>query len=153
MARYAAILLLLGVGVAVPAAAQDSKLIGYTTTTRTGAAGILVFNEDCDNQFPGVGAHICSSADLIRGNLPTRPADPSPTVTNWITPSTVGTVISGTDVVTQIDQSGETGTPANFTCDGWASAASTVTGLTANDKGTIALKACNFGRNIACCKP
>jgi hypothetical protein len=153
MARHAAILsFILGVCAAVPAAAQDSELIGYTAITRTGIGGILVFNEDCDNAFPGVGAHICTSGDFIRGNLPTRPADPGANATNWIAPHIVGTVISGA-VITLIDESGKTGTPANFTCDGWASAAATVTGLTANDKGAIILAACNGSRNIACCVP
>jgi len=153
MGRLAAMLLIgLGICAAVPAAAQDSALVGYTGATRTGSAGILVFNEDCDNSFPGVGAHICTSADFIRGNLPTRPADPAPNATNWIAPSPVGTVFAGT-VITVVDQSGKTGTAANLTCDGWASAAATVTGLTANDKGTIVLAACNGSRNIACCAP
>ena len=145
-------LVMLVICAAAPAAAQDSELIGYTSVARNGAAGVLVFNEDCDNAFPGVGAHICTSGDFIRGNLPTRPADPGPKATNWIAPSIVGTVISGT-VITLIDQSGKTGTPANLTCDGWASAAATVTGLTANDKGNIAPAACNGARNIACCAP
>lgn len=143
---------ILGVCVAIPAAAQDSKLIGYTTIARNGAAGILVFNEDCDNAFPGVGAHVCTSGDFIRGNLPTRPADPNPNATNWIAPSTVGSVISGA-VITLIDQSGKTATPPNLTCDGWTSAAATVTGLSANDTGAIVLAACSAARNIACCKP
>jgi hypothetical protein len=137
---------------ALPAAAQDAELIGYTAIARNGAAGILVFNEDCDNRFPGVGAHVCTSGDFIRGNLPTRPADPAANATNWIAPSVVGTVVAGT-VLTVIDQSGKTGTPANLTYDGWASAAATVTGLTANANGTIVLAACNGARNIACCAP
>jgi len=153
MTRHAATLLfLLGIGAAAPAAAQDSGLIGYTAVTRNGAGGILVFNEDCDNACPGVGAHICSSADFIRGNLPTRPADPGANATNWVAPSIVGTVVAGT-VVTVVDQSGKTGTPANLTCDGWSSAAATVLGLTANDKGAFVLAACNGARNIACCAP
>src|SRR5262245_18450800 len=153
MARVALVLLtVLGVCIPFAVSAQDSELVGYTAITRNGAGGILVFNEDCDNAFPGVGAHICTSGDLIRGNLPTRPADPGANATNWIVPSPTGTVVAGT-VITLIDQSGKTGTPANFTCDGWASAASTVTGLTANDKGTIVLAACNAARNIACCVP
>src|SRR6185312_6494422 len=54
MTKHAATLLfLLGIGAAPPAAAQDSGLIGYTAVTRNGAGGILVFNEDCDNAFPG----------------------------------------------------------------------------------------------------
>jgi hypothetical protein len=109
MARHAAILLfLLGVCAAAPAVAQDSELIGYTAIARNGAAGILVFNEDCDNAFPGRGAHVCSSGDFIRVNLPTRPADPNANAPNWITPSIVGTVVSG--VVTVVDQSGKSGT-------------------------------------------
>ena len=153
MAKRTAILaFILGVGAALPAAAQDSELRGYTAVTRTGAGGVLVFNEDCDNAFPGIGAHLCTSGDLIRGNLPTRPIDPNPNATNWIAPSVVGTVISGS-VITLIDASGKTGTPANLTCDGWASAAATVTGLTENDKGTIVLAACNGSRNISCCVP
>jgi hypothetical protein len=145
-------LLVLGVCAAVPAVAQDSELVGYTAVTRAGSAGILVFNEDCDNAFPGVGAHVCTSGDLIRGNLPTRPADPGANATNWVVPSPVGTVVSGTAIIL-IDQSGKTGTPANLTCDGWSSAAATVMGLTANDKGTFVLAACNGSRNIACCAP
>ena len=153
MARPAAILLfMLGVCAAVPAAAQDSQLVGYTATVRNGAGGILVFNEDCDNAFPGVGAHVCTSADFVRGNLPTRPSDPDPKATNWIAPSIVGTVISSVGI-TVIDRSGKTGTAANFTCDGWASASATVTGLTANDRGMFVLAACSGARNIACCAP
>ena len=45
MARHAAILsFILGVCAAVPAAAQDSELVGYTAITRNCAAGVLVFN-------------------------------------------------------------------------------------------------------------
>jgi len=85
MPRLAAILLImLGVctTLPLPAIAQDSELIGYTAITRAGSAGILVFNEDCDNAFPGVRAHICTSGDFIRGNLPARPADPGANATN-----------------------------------------------------------------------
>jgi hypothetical protein len=74
----AALVLVLGVGSAVPAVGQDFDVIGYTAVVRNGAQGILVFNEDCDNAFPGVGARVCSSGDFIRGNLPDRPADPAP---------------------------------------------------------------------------
>jgi hypothetical protein len=153
MARTAAILLLmLGVCAAVPAAAQDSELVGYTATLRNGAGGILVFNELCDDAFPGVGSHVCTSADFVRGNLPTRPSDPGSQFTNWVAPSVVGTVFSSAGI-TVIDRSGKTGSPANLTCDGWASASATVTGLTANDRGMFVLAACSGARNIACCVP
>ena len=149
--RMAILAFILGLAATVPADAQDG-LVGYTAVVRTGSAGILVFNEDCDNAFPGVGAHICSSADFIRGNLPTRPVDPNANATNWIVPTVVGTVVAGT-VITDVDASGKTATPGNLTCDGWISAASTVTGLSANDKGSILPAACNGARNIACCAP
>ena len=151
MARLAAALLfMMGVCAAVPAAAQDSELVGYTPTVRAGSFGILGFNEDCDNAFPG--SHVCTSADFVRGNLPTRPTDPNANATNWVAPSPVGTVVSSAGIIV-IDRSGKTGSPANLTCDGWLSASSVVTGLTANDKGSFVLAACNGARNIACCVP
>src|SRR5262245_28589692 len=92
MTRIAAIFLfMLGVCAAVPAAAQDSRLVGYTPSVHFGSGGILVFNEVCDNNFPG--SHVCTSADLIGGNLPTRFPDPDPSATNWVVPSIVGTVV------------------------------------------------------------
>ena len=140
--------LMLGVGFAAPAMAQDSELIGYTPVVRNGAQGILVYNEDCDNAFPGVGARVCTSGDLMRGNLPVRFSDPAPNATNWILPTVVGT--SGNSL---IDASGIVATGANFTCNAFGSAAATVTGLTANDRGVIVLAGCNGSRNIACCAP
>ncbi len=152
MARPAAILLLiLGVCAAVPATAQDSELVGYTPTLRAGSFGILGFNEDCDNAFPG--SHVCTSADLIGGNLPTRFPDPNANATNWVVPSIVETVVPSAGIIIVIDRSGKTGSPANLTCDGWLSASSVVTGLTANDKGSFVLAACNGARNVACCVP
>jgi hypothetical protein len=141
--------LALGLGVALPAFAQDAVLVGYTTITRNGAAGVLVMNEDCDNRF--AGTRMCTSGDLLLGNLPVRPGDPSSNVTNWILPTAVGTVNGA--AVTLIDASGKTGTPASFTCDGFSSAAASVTGLTASDLGRIVLAPCNVARNIACCAP
>ena len=91
MPRLSSILLImLGVCAAVPAAAQDSEFIGYTAITRNGAAGVLVFNEDCDNTFPGRGARICTSGDFIRGNLPTRPRIPAPTPRTGSPPASSG---------------------------------------------------------------
>lgn len=140
--------LVLGAGYALPAMGQEFELIGYTPVVRNGAQGILVFNEDCDNAFPGVGARICTSGDLMRGNLPVRFSDPNPNATNWILPTVVGT--SGTSL---IDASGIVGSAANFTCNAFASAAASVTGLTANDRGVMVLAGCNGSRNIACCAP
>jgi hypothetical protein len=140
--------LVLGVGYALPAMGQEFELVGYTTVVRNGAQGILVFNEDCDNAFPGDDARVCTSGDLIRGNLPTRFSDPAPNATNWILPTVVGT--SATSL---IDASGIVGSAANFTCNAFASASASVTGLTANDRGVMVLAACNGARNIACCAP
>ena len=144
----AVLALMLGVGSALPAMGQEFELIGYTNGARKGDAGILVFNEDCDNAFPGVGARICSSGDFIRGNLPVRPVDPAPGATNWIVPTVVGN--SATSL---IDASGVVATGANLTCNGYGSASAAVTGLAANDRGFIVLAACNAARNIACCAP
>jgi hypothetical protein len=140
--------LVLGVGSALPAMAQDFELIDYTAVVRNGAQGILVFNEDCDNAFPGIGARVCSSGDFIRGNLPDRPVDPAPGATNWIVPTIVGN--SGTSL---IDASGVVATGANLTCGSYGSASASVTGLAANDRGFVVLAACNAARNIACCAP
>jgi hypothetical protein len=132
--------LVLGIGNAMPALAQELDLVGYTTVIRTGGAGVLVFNEDCDNAFPGIGARICTSGDLVRGNLPVRFPDSDPRYANWILLTVVGT--SGTSL---IDASGIVGSSANLTCNGFASASASVTGLTANERGGFARGTCNGG--------
>jgi hypothetical protein len=137
---------LVGIGFAMPAIGQEFELVGYTAIVRNGAQGVLVYNEDCDNRFPG--SRICTSGDLLRGNLPVRFSDPTPNATNWILPTVVGT--AGTSA---IDASGIVASPGNFTCNGFNSAASTVTGLTANVNGIIVLASCNGSRSIACCAP
>jgi hypothetical protein len=142
----AVLALVLGIGSAQPAVGQEFELIGYTPGVRNGAQGILVFNQDCDNEF--AGSRVCSSADLIRGNLPDRPVDPAPGATNWVVPTIVAN--SGTSL---IDASGIVGTGANLTCGGYGSASASVTGLAVNDRGVFVLAACNAARNIACCVP
>ena len=143
--KMAVLALVLGAG-ALPAKGQDAELVGYTSVPRNGAQGVLVYNEDCDNAFPG--SRICTSGDLMLGNLPVRFPDPTPSATNWILPTIVGN--SATSL---IDASGIVATGANFTCNAFASAAAGVTGLTANDRGVIVLAACNGSRSVACCAP
>ena len=70
----------LGVGFGMPAMGQDAELVGYTTVPRNGAQGVLVYNQDCDSAF--AGSRICTSGDLMLGNLPVRFADPTPKATN-----------------------------------------------------------------------
>jgi len=152
--QAAVVALIVGVSFAAPAAGQDSRLVGYTTTARTGGAGVLLFHEDCAKAFPEIlGAHACTTADLLSGlfKLP-RPADPNPSYTNWVLPSFVSIVSTSTGLVA-VDVSGRTGTPQNLSCDGWTSGLGTVTGLTLSDVGRFALAACNGSRNIACCAP
>jgi hypothetical protein len=140
--------LALGAGYALPAMGQEFELVGYTTVVRNGAQGVLVYNEDCDNAFPGVGARVCTSGDLMRGNLPDRPPDPTPNATNWILPTIVGN-----STTSLIDASGIVATGANLTCNAFASASASFTGLTANDRGVIVLAGCNGSRSVACCAP
>lgn len=142
--------LIAGIAFAAPAAGQDFELVGYTTTTRTGGAGVLLFHEDCAGKFPG--ARACTTADLISGQFVTRPVDPNPNYTNWVLPSFVSIVSTSTGLVA-VDVTGRTGTPQNLSCDGWTSGLGTVTGLTLSDVGRFALAACNSSRNIACCAP
>ncbi len=133
-----------GVGFAMPAVGQEFELVGHTPGGRTGAAGVLVWNEDCDNSFPG--SRVCTSGDLLRGNLPVRFTDPTPNATNWVLPTVVGN--SGTSL---IDASGIVGSPANLTCNAYTSGAATVTGLSINDRGYFVLAGCNGQRSLACC--
>jgi len=140
--------LVLGIMSFAPILAQDAEIVGYTAVQRAGNAGLLVFHNDCETRFPGIGARACTTADLIRGAVPTRPVDPNPSATNWVLPSFFA--VLGTTVV---DASGRSGTPANLTCDSWRSNSAAVTGVTLNDLGQIVLAACNGARNIACCAP
>jgi hypothetical protein len=139
--------LALGAGYALPAMGQEFELVGYTSVPRNGAQGVLVFNEDCDNLVQP-GSRICTSGDLLRGSLPFRFPDPTPNATNWILPTVVGN--SGTSL---IDASGIVATGANLTCNAFASASASFTGLTANDRGVIVLAGCNGARSVACCAP
>lgn len=144
----AAATLILGITLFAPARAQEMEIVGYSAAQRAGNAGLLVFHDDCDNSFPGIGARACTTADLLRGAVATRPVDPNPNATNWVLPSVVG--IIGT---TALDASGRAATPANLTCDSWRSNSAAVTGITLNDLGQILLAACNGARNVTCCAP
>jgi hypothetical protein len=149
LTRTAAWALIAGVAFAVPALGADANnLIGYTGVSRNGAAGVLVFHSDCAAAFPGTGARACTSADLIGGEVPTKPADPNTNTTNWVLPSFTVTV--GTSV---LDASGKLATPQNLSCDGWNSNVSSLTGLSVNENGRFTLSACSGARNIACCAP
>jgi len=148
--QAAVVALIVGVSFAAPAAGQDSRLVGYTPTARTGGVGVLLFHDDCAKAFPG--ARACTTADLISGPFATRPADPNPNFTNWVLPSFVSIVSTSTGLVA-VDVTGKTGTPQNLSCDGWTSGLATVTGLTLSDVGRFVLAACNGSRNIACCAP
>lgn len=144
----AATAVMAGIACCGPAMAQDAEIVGYSAAQRAGNAGLLVFHDDCDNSFPGIGARACTTADLLRGAVVTRPVDPNPNSTNWVLPSIVG--IIGANA---LDASGRSATPANLTCDSWRSNSAAVTGITLNDLGQIVLAACNGARNITCCAP
>jgi len=151
-AQAVVVAFMFGVALAAPASAQELKLVGYTSTTRTGGVGVLVFDEDCATKFAGTGARACTTADLISGAFATRPTDPDPRYTNWVVPS-FASMVSTTTGLAALDVTGKTGTPQNLTCDGWTSSLGTVTGLTLSDVGRFVPAACSVSRNIACCAP
>lgn len=132
------------------AAGQDLGFVGYTTTTRSGQAGVLAFHQECTDAF-GADARACTSADIIGTSVPPSFVDRN-SASNWVLPSFVQNI--GNLVV---DASGKSGSPANLSCDGWNSQASNVTGLAMVDSGVqlgrFVLSTCNGLRNIACCAP
>jgi hypothetical protein len=146
--------MIVGIGIAAVApdlaAAQDLEFIGYTTTARSGQAGVLAFHQECA-ALGRPGARACTSADIIGTSVPSDIFDRN-AASNWVLPSFVESV--GNLVV---DASGKSGSPTNLSCDGWNSQASTVTGLAMVDSGgqlgRFLLSTCNGLRNIACCAP
>lgn len=129
------------------AEAQTVEYLGDSTSTVIGNVGVLRFSDLCAAAFPGTNARVCTSEEIIRNAGPGPNADTDQS-NQWVHPTLVGTFATGSVAV---DFSGVSATPANLSCNGWTSNASTVTGLVLTTLGQFALRTCNGARQVTCC--
>ena len=129
------------------AAGGDVEYLGNTPATlkTSGNQGIVRYQQLCESAFPGLNARMCTSEEIIRnaGAVPKADVD---SYFQWVHPSIVATAGS-----MAVDFSGIQATPNNLSCNGWTSAAATVTGLQIGNLGAFSLGTCNVSREITCC--
>ena len=110
------------------------ELVGFTTASVPGAAGVFEWTRTCAAQF--VHARVCQVEELVLGATPTLISSPEDFA--WVLPSNSASAQLA-------------GTPPNagVTCavsDGGA-------GLVVNGHGFFGFRACGEAHRVACCAP
>ena len=121
-------------------AGDPVQLVGFTTATFKGAAGVKVLTEACQADFDAT-ARMCKSTEVLETVV--WPA----TLTGlaWVMPVLVPG-ISGTDA------SGvATGSPVSLSCNGWSDNGGA--GLSLEATGAMQTRDCGNTLSVACCKP
>lgn len=130
--------------IALPAAAQqacsDFELVGFTSTTYLGNAGVLGLTVGCQAEFPD--SRMCTSVEVMQTvNVPAGLSGDA-----WVRPVMIG---SGTEA------SGHAYNTAGLSCGGW-SGTFAGTGLSVNATGGFFIdqssQSClSTFRKVACC--
>jgi len=127
----------------LPAASAPPRfqLVGFSTTPRTGDAGVLGMTLECQNDFSG--SRMCTSIEAMETvNVPSGLSGDA-----WIRP-----VFQPSGVLNALDASGvSSGGATNLTCQGW-SFSTVLGGMVVNANGSFASdRGCDFARPVACC--
>ena len=133
----------------------DTQLVGFTSTTVTGDAGVLGMTNACHLEFSAT--RMCTSEEVM--NTVAMPVLPAETQA-WVRP-VFGPISSAIAGAMTIDHSGtvssnntsSVGTNASQgqSCRGWSSNSFGNIGLTASDEGGFSLLSCDVPRSVACC--
>lgn len=145
----AAVLCLCGLmAVAGPVSAQtpEFQLVGFSTATATGDAGILGLNKLCHNEFPG--SRLCVSDEVI------ATVNPTLEVTReyaWVHSKLVVSLSAAQNVY---DATGKAlSVPGHSpNCEGWSYQATWGMTIT-TDSGAAINRLCSESNRVACCAP
>lgn len=140
---------LLGLGAVVLVASYalaESRLprglVGFTTATTTGDAGVLAMTKLCQAEFPS--SRMCRSAEV----LATQTVPTLPEASAWVQPTLVPAA-TGTVPSIAADASGRNASPGALSCDGWANNGND--GLVVDQLGRFGLGTCATAYRVACC--
>ena len=127
------------------------QLVGFTSTSHTGDAGVLAFTVACQAEL-GAVSRMCTSQEV----LDTVTVPGSLTGSAWVRPAfvPVSVAVYGLQraIQTALDASGLTGSgPGDLNCNGWATAGSSTSGLAVSATGSFTKSACNQTIAVACC--
>lgn len=117
------------------------QLVGFTSSTFEGAAGVLNFTEGCQADFPG--SRMCTSTEIMETTAVPLLALESA----WVRPD----IITDTGTGLAIDASGVEAEAIDLSCDGWTSQEFTSTGLSVRRRGSFSLLRCDAPLPVACC--
>lgn len=128
---------------------SSRQLVGFSSGTAAGDAGIKVFTELCDADFAGSG--MCTSEEIVKtksfANLPVI------STSAWVLPVLAGSgngVSSGAAVPTIELYSGlPSDSSENLTCSGWKNAG--IFGLAVNNAVQFLTRDCSIASSVACC--
>ena len=117
------------------------QLVGFTTNTVVGDAGVLQMSRECWLEF-GDGARMCTSVEVMETTaLPGQSGSPP----GWVRP--VYAPHRGTGY---LDASGYKA-GLTVTCEGWATLVGS--GMAVSPTGAFSARACNALTPVACCAP
>ncbi len=126
---------------------SNIQLVGFTTATATGDAGILTFHKLCFAEFPG--SRMCTSDEIVATIDPPLTAG---TEYAWVHSVLVASLASRSSVFDSLGIEYELGFNHRPNCAGWA-----YTGpfgpVIATDSGSATVHACTEANRIACCAP
>ena len=137
-----------------PAIHTSVQLMGFSTQTVTGGAGVLGMLDACHADFPA--SRLCSSLDILN----TEQRFPITTTERaWVRPVAQPHNSDSSDSRfsnTVLDASGVAYPEADImsssmSCRGWATTTSTVLGLTVSPGGSFGPRSCDVARPVACC--
>ena len=120
-------------------------LVGFSSGTARGDAGMLVLTTLCQTDFPT--SRMCTSKEVLATQtIPTTLPGGVAWVQPTIVPSGQATDLSG--VPASVGQTAPY--PPALSCGGWTPSASE-TGLALDGQGHFALAACALPQHVACC--
>lgn len=127
---------------------QLRQIVGFSTTTVTGHAGLKAITEACSSDFPG--SRICTSEEIVKStNFPSI----TPYAEAWVLPVLSGSGNPGSEVNTAPALDKYSGIGFNdgryLTCGGWAG--SNLQALVVTTEFRFMLVGCASARNVACC--
>ena len=129
----------------------DTQLVGFTSTTVTGDAGVLGMTNACHLEF--AATRMCTSEEVM--NTVAMPVLPEETQA-WARPTFVPVASGAAGSAYGLDQSGMLSGDLTsgfdiMTCLGWTTSSFSRSGLTVSSVGQVTTESCDTAQPVACC--
>lgn len=138
-----AALLFVAVTAGLAHAEKAFQLVGFSSSTFTGSAGLLLMSRSCSIQYPA--SRMCSTTEVAQTAVFPEVGLP-PSSYAWVRSDKVSAAVAGQFSNTLVIDAVQ-----GVSCNGWSTNGTSTNGLAVGGEGSFVERECNSNLFVACC--